>query len=101
MATGRTLYRDAALADGQTNELRLGVSILVEDGKVAWIRPSDDEGPAAKGTDTIDASGSTIVPGMVDAHSHLTLPGGAHWIERAADPTDSLLAHAEHNARLM
>jgi imidazolonepropionase-like amidohydrolase len=101
VADRRTLYRDAALADGQTNELRHGVSILVEDGKVAWIRPSDDEGPAGKGTHTIEASGSTIVPGMVDSHSHLTLPGGAHWIDRASDSTDELLAHAEHNAQLM
>jgi hypothetical protein len=38
---------------------------------------------------------------MVDAHSHLTMPGGAHWIDRALDPTDDLLGHAEHNARLM
>src|SRR4051812_17487843 len=38
---------------------------------------------------------------MVDAHSHLTLPGGAHWIDRALDTTEQLLAHAEHNARLM
>jgi len=38
---------------------------------------------------------------MVDAHSHLTMPGGAHWIDRALDPTVDLLGHAEHNARLM
>ena len=101
MADRRTLYRDAALADGQTNELRIGVSVLVEAGKVAWIRPSGDEGLVGKGTLTIDASGSTIVPGMVDSHSHLTLPGGAHWIDRASDATDSLLAHAEHNAALL
>jgi len=103
MATGRTLYRDAALADGQTNELRLGVSILVEDGTIAWIRPSDaedDAGPAA-GLEIVDASGSTIVPGMVDCHSHLTLPGGAHWIERALDDTSRLLDYAERNARLL
>ena len=86
MATGRTLYRDAALADGQTTELRLGVSILVEDGKVAWIRPADGEGEMGPKVEVIDASGSTIVPGMVDCHSHLTLPGGAHWIDRALRP---------------
>ncbi len=111
-----TLYRDGAFADGRSDRLRLGVSILVVDGTIAWIRPSDDEGPhkheangAGKGAakdagrdlDIVDASGSTIVPGMVDCHSHLTLPGGAHWIARIDDPPERLLAAAEANGRLM
>jgi hypothetical protein len=29
------------------------------------------------------------------------LPGGSHWIDRAGDPTDRLLAVAEDNARLL
>jgi imidazolonepropionase-like amidohydrolase len=99
----RTLYRDGALADGRSAELRRGVSLLVEDTTIAWIRPSDgEEDPRpGDGLEIVDASGSTIVPGMVDCHSHLTLPGGAHWIERGHDSTDQLLAHAEHNARLL
>ncbi|MDP2349810.1 MAG: amidohydrolase family protein, partial [Chloroflexota bacterium] len=40
-------------------------------------------------------------PGMVDAHSHLTMPGGAHWIDRGSDPTERLIAVAEANARLL
>jgi imidazolonepropionase-like amidohydrolase len=97
------LYRDGALADGRDDRLRTGVSILVEDGRVAWIRPSDDEGPVRDpgATEVVDASGSTIVPGMVDAHSHLTMPGGAHWIDRGSDPTDRLLEVAESNGRLL
>jgi imidazolonepropionase-like amidohydrolase len=102
----RTLYRDGALADGRSAELRRGVSILVADGRIEWIRASDDEGPApsmegAGDVDVIDASGSTIVPGMVDCHSHLTLPGGAHWIDRIDDPPERLLAVAERNGRLL
>jgi imidazolonepropionase-like amidohydrolase len=38
---------------------------------------------------------------MVDAHSHLTLPGGAHWIERIADDPADLLDVAEHNGDLL
>src|SRR5256886_7667745 len=38
---------------------------------------------------------------MVDAHSHLTLPGGSHWIERGADPPEELLEVAEHNGDLL
>lgn len=96
------LYRDGALADGRSDRLRLGVSILVVDGVIEWIRPSDDEGllPNAD-VEIVDASGSTIIPGMVDCHSHLTLPGGAHWIARIDDPPERLLDVAEHNGRLM
>ena len=99
----RRLYRDGALADGRGDRLHVGVSILVEDGRIAWIRPSDDEGPTgdAGSLEIVDASGSTIVPGLVDGHSHLTMPGGAHWIDRASDPTERLLEVAEANARLM
>jgi imidazolonepropionase-like amidohydrolase len=38
---------------------------------------------------------------MVDCHSHLTLPGGAHWIDRVADDPADLVRVAEHNGRLM
>lgn len=100
MQPGRTLYRGAALADGRSATLQLPVSILVEDGHVSWIRPAGGEEDAT-GAEIVDASGSTIVPGMVDGHSHLTLPGGAHWIERGDDPPERLLEYAEHNARLM
>ena len=96
-----TLYRDAALADGTGPELRLGVSVLVRDDRVSWIRPAGDEPDPGPDVTVVDASGSTIVPGMVDSHSHLTLPGGAHWVERGFDPPDRLVAAAEHNARLL
>jgi imidazolonepropionase-like amidohydrolase len=96
----RTLYRDAALADGTGPDLRVGVSLLVEDHRVGWIRPADDERDPGPDVEVVDASGCTIVPGLVDSHSHLTLPGGAHWIERILDPAGRLLEVAEHNARL-
>jgi imidazolonepropionase-like amidohydrolase len=96
---GRTLYRDAALADGRSATLQRGVSILVDAGVIRWIRPVDGEEDPG-GTAVIDASGATIVPGMVDAHSHVTGPGGAHWIERFADAPERLLEYAEENGRL-
>jgi imidazolonepropionase-like amidohydrolase len=97
--TVSTLYRDAALADGRSPTLRLGVSVLVRDGGIAWIRPTDSEEDSGE-AEVIDAGGATIVPGMVDCHSHLTLPGGSHWIDRGNDTPEQLLQHAEHNATL-
>src|SRR5258705_5390789 len=92
-----------ALADGRSDSLRLGVSILVEGDRIAWIRPTDgeeDPGPA-DGLELVDAGGTTIVPGMVDGHSHLTMPGGSHWIERGGDPPELAIATAARNAALM
>jgi imidazolonepropionase-like amidohydrolase len=99
----RILYRDAAMADARSDRLALAMSVLVEDGRVAWIRPVDGEEDLGAGTPPtiVEASGATIVPGMVDAHSHVTLPGGAHWIERIDDPVEVLLGAAEHNGHLL
>ena len=97
----RVLYRDAALADGRTDRLQVDVSLLVDGDRIAWIRPADAEEALDGDVEVIDAGGSTIVPGMVDGHSHLTLPGGSHWIARVSDPPETLLGVAARNAELM
>lgn len=95
------VYRDGALADGRSAQLQLGVSILVEGDRISWIRPTENEGALPRDCLLVDAGGSTIVPGMVDGHSHLTLPGGSHWIDRGGDPTEVLVAVAEANGELL
>ena len=94
-----TLYRGAALADGRSPRLQRNISILVEAGTIRWMRPTSDE-EGARGAAVVDAAGATIVPGLVDAHAHLTGAGGAHWIDRFADPPAVLAATGEANAGL-
>lgn len=102
-AQRRILYRDGAFTDARSATLQVGVSVLVDDGVISWIRPSDGEGDPgpADGLEIVDASGATFVPGMVDGHSHITLPGGAHWIDRVFDSPATLAGVAEHNASLL
>src|SRR5213594_3081130 len=83
-----TLYRDAALADPSGPSLRKDASVLVDAGRVVWIRSSTDEGDLPPSVHVIDAGGSTIVAGMVDAHSHVTLP--ATIVVRPASMTCTL-----------
>lgn len=61
---GSILYREAALADGSGPALKKGVSVLVGQRRIVWIRPTTDEGPLPPDVRVIDAGGSTIVPGM-------------------------------------
>ena len=91
------VLHDAALADGTSESLRTGVSLRLEDGKVAWIRPNDDADTT--GAEIVDAGGATVVPAMIDCHSHLTMQGGSHWIARGDDPADVLRQVARDNAR--
>lgn len=101
MESRTTLYRDGALADGRSDRLELGISILVQQGGIAWMGEVGEEPDPGPGAEVVDASGATFVPGMVDSHSHVTLPGGAHWIDRIADPPEALLEVAERNGRLL
>jgi len=95
-----TVYRHAAIADGTSPNLVLDQTLIITDDTIVWMG-HDDESPApAPGSRVIDAGGAALVPGMVDAHSHTTLPGGSHWIARIDDSTAELLAVAEENGRI-
>src|SRR5881628_2456689 len=94
---GRTILHDAALADGSSDSLRLGVSLAIADGRIESIGANDEIDQA--GALVIDAGGAAIVPGMVDCHSHLTMQGGSHWIARGDDPPPVLRQVARENAK--
>jgi len=98
----RVLLVDAAYADGTSAQLQHGVSMLVDGATVAglWFDGSGPD-PDTLDASVVDASGTTLIPGLVDSHAHLSLPGGARWVERGADPTDELLATGEDNGELM
>ena len=92
---GRLLIRDACLADGQSPTLQVGVNLLIENGRIGRVSAEEiDPGDA----EVLDGGGATIVPAFVDAHSHLTMPGGSHWIDRGSDPPDRLREVARRNA---
>ncbi|HEX9268534.1 MAG TPA: amidohydrolase family protein [Candidatus Limnocylindria bacterium] len=91
------LFRGAALADGRSAALERGVSLLISDGKIAYLGPRDGE-PDPGEAQIVDASGATIVPGLVDCHAHFTGLGGAHWIDRFGDPEDELLGRGPRAA---
>jgi imidazolonepropionase-like amidohydrolase len=92
------LIRDLAMADGSSAQLQLGIAVRVEGDKIAWIGPTE-EADLRAADEVIDGGGATLVPGMVDAHSHLTGPGGSHWIERFSDPPQTLRKVGQENAQ--
>jgi imidazolonepropionase-like amidohydrolase len=95
------LLRETAIVDHERRSLTPATSILLEGGRVTRIRPTGDEGALPADTEIVDASGTTALPGLVDAHCHVTLTGGAHWLSHVSDSAEELRANAEDNARLL
>jgi imidazolonepropionase len=49
--------------------------ILVRDGKIEKIGPSDEIEKNIGGAEVVDAGGRVVMPGFVDAHTHLVFAG--------------------------
>jgi imidazolonepropionase-like amidohydrolase len=68
-------FENARLIPVDAPEIESGV-LLIEDGKIVAVGPAADVG-IPPGARRIDASGKTIMPGLVCTHSHLGGIGGA------------------------
>jgi len=58
--------------------------VLVEDGRIAQVSASEPRAPRAR---RIAQTDSTLLPGLIDCHVHLTLGGGGDWLGEANEPT--------------
>jgi len=64
-----TLITNANIFDGKNEKLATGMSVLVEGNKIAKVGKSIT---APSGATVIDAKGKTLIPGLIDAHFHIS-----------------------------
>ncbi|UCG72775.1 MAG: amidohydrolase family protein, partial [Chromatiales bacterium] len=67
----RLLIRDVRVWDGTSDKAVPALNVLIEDKLIKTI--GSDE-PAGDDIAVIDAGGRTLIPGIIDAHTHLALP---------------------------
>lgn len=71
-ASGIWLLTADRVFDARSEATHAGWAVLVEDGKIAQVGPRDSIKVPADAR-TIDLPGTTLMPGMIDAHSHIFL----------------------------
>ncbi|MEM9553428.1 MAG: amidohydrolase family protein [Acidobacteriota bacterium] len=76
-----TLIHAGRLIDGRSDEVAAERTLVVRDGRIEEIVAGYR--PAAAGETVIDLRAATVLPGLIDLHTHLTNEGSEHsYVER-------------------
>ena len=67
-AADRIAVVNARLIDGIADGARNQITVLISDGKIESIRKN---GRVPAGYETVDIAGGTLLPGFIDAHTHI------------------------------
>src|SRR5580765_6408765 len=95
----RTIVRAGRVLDVRTGQMRANQAIVIEGEKIVQIATSNDVKAAATDT-TIDLPDATLLPGLIDAHTHLTFDLSSLGYQGLAISTAREALHGARNARL-
>ena len=88
--------RAARYFDGVGDRVRGPVQVVVDDGRIIGV---EAPGPLPVEATVVDLGDATLLPGLVDAHTHLTWNAGVDAAVRVAqDDDEALLAQARRSA---
>ncbi len=97
-APKRTVIRAGRVLNVRTGELQTNQAIVIEGDKIARIAPSS-EVTAAAGDTTIDLPDATLLPGLIDMHTHLTFDLNSLGYQGLSISTAREALHGARNAR--
>ncbi|MDI1295171.1 MAG: amidohydrolase family protein [bacterium] len=97
----RHLIRNIAIFDG-TGTAPVPGAVVIEGDRIATVLHDDAAIAAVQADVEIDGQGGTLMPGMVDAHTHLTWGSSVEKIyHQFILPADELKVAAWRNARVL
>ncbi|PRY45001.1 amidohydrolase family protein [Umezawaea tangerina] len=108
---GRVLFTGGRVFDG-TGSPAVPADVVVRGDRVESVRPGGGTEPEP-GDRVVDCRGATVMPGMVESHSHLTFPSAVGHLDPSFNPPldvsffhrmptpDEHLAIAERNAAIL
>ena len=71
--TVQTLVRAGRMLDPRTGQVLSPAAVLIENGKIKEVGSPTQVQAHAPGVKTIDLGSSTLLPGLIDSHTHLLL----------------------------
>jgi imidazolonepropionase-like amidohydrolase len=74
-APTRVLIKAGRLIDGRSDQAQANVGILIEGTRIKAVGPLAQIQGQASDARVVDLSGLTVLPGLIDTHTHLLLQG--------------------------
>ncbi len=81
-----TIIKAARLLDGRGGAAITPAMVRVEGGKIVEVGANLIV-PSGSGAKVIDLGEATLLPGLIDLHTHLTIRMGVHWEDALAKTT--------------
>jgi len=95
------LFKNARIFDGSGAEPFPG-DVLVKDNRIAAVSRAGAATPSAPQATVIDATGTTLMPGMTEAHAHLSWPSSVErFVPGMSLPPEDLALNTARNARIL
>jgi imidazolonepropionase-like amidohydrolase len=95
-----TVLRAARLFDGRTESVVANAAVVVQGDRILAAGPGV---AVPAGAAVVDLGDATILPGFIDAHTHLTGESGESWLQDfylgLRRPATEQVFHAAENAR--
>jgi imidazolonepropionase-like amidohydrolase len=97
------LVKAGLLIDGTSEHPRSNIEILIRRNRIAEVRASGVQ-PVPQGAEVIDLVGATVLPGLIDSHTHIFLQGeepaaGGYDVQLLKFPASYRAARAVVSAR--
>src|SRR5580700_4019047 len=98
----RTQFTHVRVFDG-TGAAPYAADVLVQDERIAAIHRGGEHSSARPpGASVIDGKGATLMPGLVEAHAHLSWPTSVErFVPGMSLPPDDLVLNTARNARIL
>ena len=102
-APERTIIRAGRLWNGHAPDYLRGVDLTIEGNRIAAVDPMRSKSPSDRNARFVDALNRTVIPGLVDMHTHRQMQGysygdrqGRLWLAMGVTSTRSPGAPAYH-----
>ena len=98
-----TILKPDRLMDGRDSPTLTGVSVLLEDDRIRAVGPDDRIAfPDGANGEVLEFPGGTLLPGLIDCHTHTNMPGtGRRGEDVNREDTDAIrVLRSAHNVAI-